>query len=127
MSDIPTELKYVTSHEWVRDEGDGTVTIGITDFAQQQLGDVVFIELPTVGNHYSVEDEFGVIESVKAASDLYAPLTGEVIAINAALEDDPEMVNSLPYEAWICRMRPVGAGAMDALLDAVGYAEVCAE
>ncbi len=96
MSDIPTELKYVTSHEWVRDEGDGTVTIGITDFAQQQLGDVVFIELPTVGNHYSVEDEFGVIESVKAASDLYAPLTGEVIAINAELEDDPEMGNSVP-------------------------------
>jgi len=127
MSNIPTELKYVASHEWIRDEGDGTVTIGVTDFAQESLGDVVFVELPVVGNDYSAEEEFGVIESVKAASDLYAPLSGEVIAVNEALEDDPEMVNSEPYDAWICRMRLSDTTELDSLLDAEAYAEACEE
>lgn len=127
MSDIPSELKYVASHEWVRDEGDGTVTIGVTDFAQEQLGDVVFVELPEVGTTYGAEDEFGVIESVKAASDLYAPVSGEVIEVNDDLDDDPELVNSDPYGAWICRMRLSDAAEMDGLLDAEGYADACEE
>ena len=127
MSNIPTELKYVASHEWIRDEGDGTVTIGVTDFAQESLGDVVFVELPVVGDEYGAEDEFGVIESVKAASDLYAPVSGEVIEVNTELEDDPENVNSEPYDAWICRMRLSDASELEALLDAQAYAEACEE
>ena len=102
MSNIPAELKYIASHEWLRLEDDGTITVGITDHAQDLLGDVVFVELPDVGDIIAVDDEISVVESVKAASDVYAPISGEVVAINEALEDDPEIINSDPYgEGWL--------------------------
>lgn len=126
MSDIPSDLKYVASHEWIRDEGDGVVTIGITDHAQDLLGDVVFIELPEVGSEFTTGDDLGVVESVKAASDVYAPLSGEVIAINAELEDAPELVNSDPYgDGWFVQIRLSDTSEVDDLLDADGYAELC--
>ncbi|MDR5865720.1 glycine cleavage system protein GcvH [Halomonas koreensis] len=122
MSAIPANLRYAESHEWVQDNGDGTVTIGITDHAQQSLGDVVFVELPEVGANLSKGDEFGVVESVKAASDLYAPLAGEVVAVNEELEDAPETLNEAPYEGgWIMKLRLEDAAALDALLDADAY------
>ncbi|QTF91022.1 glycine cleavage system protein GcvH [Halomonas sp. BM-2019] len=125
MSSIPANLRYAESHEWVRDNGDGTVTIGISDHAQQALGDVVFVELPEVGRTLALKEEFGVVESVKAASDLYAPVAGEVIAVNAALEDAPETLNEAPYEGgWIMQLRLDDAAQLDALLDADGYAAV---
>ena len=106
MSNLPTNLRYAKSHEWVLDHQDGTVTIGITDHAQEALGDVVFVELPEVGQELSKGKEFGVIESVKAASDLYSPVDGEVIEINDALEDAPETVNDAPYEGgWMMKVR----------------------
>ncbi|MBR9868815.1 glycine cleavage system protein GcvH [uncultured Amphritea sp.] len=126
MSDIPSDLKYVASHEWIRDEGDGVVTIGITDHAQDLLGDVVFVELPEVGSEFTTGDDLGVVESVKAASDVYAPLSGEVIAINAELEDAPELVNSDPYgDGWFVQIRLSDVSETDDLLDADGYAELC--
>ncbi|WP_417582366.1 glycine cleavage system protein GcvH [Nitrincola sp.] len=126
MSNIPNELSYVASHEWIRDEGDGTVTIGITDHAQDLLGDVVFVELPEVGDQVSAGDDIGVVESVKAASDVYAPLTGEVIAVNEDLEDAPELVNGDPYgDGWFIRLRLTDAEELTDLLDADGYAEHC--
>lgn len=122
MSSIPTELRYAESHEWIKDNGDGTVTIGITDHAQEALGDVVFVELPEVGASLDAGAEFGVVESVKAASDLYAPLTGEVLEVNEALEDSPESINDSPYEdAWIMKVRVDDASELEALLDAEGY------
>jgi len=128
MSDLPQGLSYVASHEWIRNEGDGTVTIGVTDFAQEQLGDVVFVELPDVGAELTLEDEFGVIESVKAASDLYAPVSGEVIAVNEQLDDDPEIVNSDPYgDAWLLRIRLSDASELENLLDADAYSALCEE
>jgi glycine cleavage system H protein len=123
---IPIELKYVASHEWVLDEGDGTVTVGITDFAQQQLGDVVFVELPEVDTELSADAECGVIESVKAASDLFAPIAGVVIEVNTQLEDQPELVNTDPYgDAWICKLRLNDATDLQQLLDADTYADLC--
>ncbi|QFU02065.1 Glycine cleavage system H protein [Halomonas sp. THAF5a] len=128
MSSIPANLRYAESHEWVLDNGDGSVTIGITDHAQEALGDVVFVELPEVGKTLAVGDEFGVIESVKAASDLYAPLAGEVIAVNEALEDAPETVNEAPYaDGWIMKVRLDDAAALESLLDADAYQAVAAE
>lgn len=125
MSNIPAELKYLQSHEWVRIEDDGCVTVGITDHAQDALGDVVFVELPEMGALLSAGDEAGVIESVKAASDIYAPLSGEVIAVNGTLEDAPETVNSDPYnDGWLFRVRLSDEGELDELLDADGYAEL---
>lgn len=125
MSSIPANLRYNDSHEWVLDNGDGTVTIGITDHAQEALGDVVFVELPEVGRTLEKGEEFGVIESVKAASDLYAPLAGEIVAVNEALEDAPETVNESPYEGgWIMKVRVEDAAAVEALLDAEGYQAV---
>ncbi|AXY41405.1 glycine cleavage system protein GcvH [Halomonas alkalicola] len=125
MSSIPANLRYADSHEWVLDNGDGTVTIGISDHAQQALGDVVFVELPEVGRTLAVKEEFGVIESVKAASDLYAPVAGEVIAVNEALEDAPETVNEAPYaDGWIMKVRLDDSAQLDDLLDADGYAAV---
>ncbi|HSH48271.1 MAG TPA: glycine cleavage system protein GcvH [Halomonas sp.] len=122
MSSIPTDLRYAESHEWIKDNGDGTVTIGITDHAQEALGDVVFVELPEVGASLDTGAEFGVVESVKAASDLYAPLTGEVLEVNEALEDSPESINDSPYEdAWIMKVRVDDASELEALLDAEGY------
>ncbi|GAA5178590.1 MULTISPECIES: glycine cleavage system protein GcvH [Halomonadaceae] len=118
MSNIPANLRYTESHEWVLDNGDGTLTIGITDHAQEALGDVVFVELPEVGRALDKGEEFGVIESVKAASDLYAPLDGEIVAINEALEDAPETVNSSPYEdGWLLTLKTGDSDALDDLLD----------
>lgn len=125
MSSIPANLRYADSHEWVLDNGDGTVTIGISDHAQKALGDVVFVELPEVGRTLALKEEFGVIESVKAASDLYAPVAGEVIAVNEALEDAPETVNEAPYaDGWIMKVRLDDSAQLDDLLDADGYAAV---
>ncbi|MCO7231826.1 MULTISPECIES: glycine cleavage system protein GcvH [Cobetia] len=125
MSNIPATLKYTESHEWVQDNGDGTVTIGITDHAQEALGDVVFVELPEVGRELALEEEFGVIESVKAASDLYAPLAGEVIAVNESLEDAPESVNESPYDdAWILKMKVADSAELEKLLDADAYSQL---
>ena len=121
MSNLPTNLRYAESHEWVLDNKDGTVTVGITDHAQQALGDVVFVELPEVGPALSKGQEFGVIESVKAASDLYSPVVGEVIEVNDALEDAPETVNEAPYEGgWIMKVR-LDSDSLDGLLDADAY------
>lgn len=122
MSNVPTDLKYMDSHEWVRVEADGTVTVGITDFAQEQLGDVVFIELPEVGMEVVVGQEVAVVESVKAASDIYAPLTGTVIAINEELVDAPELTNEDSYnKAWFFKMEITNTAELDNLLDAEGY------
>lgn len=121
MSNLPANLRYAESHEWVLDNKDGTVTVGITDHAQQALGDVVFVELPEVGTALSKGQEFGVIESVKAASDLYSPVAGEVIEVNDALEDAPETVNEAPYEGgWIMKVR-LDDNALDGLLEADAY------
>jgi len=126
MSDIPADLKYIASHEWVRVEGDGTVTVGVTDHAQDALGDVVYVELPEIDVVLSAGDEAGVVESVKAASDIYTPLSGTVIAVNSTLEDAPEQVNSDPYgEGWFFKLRLADARELDELLDADGYADVC--
>jgi len=120
MSKIPADLKYTEDHEWLRTEGDGNATIGITDHAQSSLGDITFVELPAVGDRLTRGDTFGTVESVKAASDLYAPVTGEVVAINEALEDDPEQVNSDPYgTGWMIKIRI--EGEPESLLDAAAY------
>ena len=125
MSSIPANLRYNDTHEWVLDNGDGTVTIGITDHAQEALGDVVFVELPEVGRALTKGEEFSVVESGKAASDLYAPLEGEVVAVNEELEDNPETINESPYEnGWIIKVRVDDAGAVAALLDADAYQAV---
>ena len=127
MSNTPDDLKYTKDHEWIRDEGDGTVAVGITDHAQELLGDLVFVELPEVGASLENGAECAVVESVKAASDVYSPLDGEVTAVNGALSDTPEIINEDPYgEGWIFKMRLADAAEMDDLLDAAGYAEVIA-
>jgi len=123
MSNIPSELKYATSHEWVRNEGDGIVTVGITEHAQDLLGDMVFVELPDVDDEVSVGDDICVAESVKAASDIYAPVTGKVIEINEDLEDSPELVNSDAFgDGWLFKVKMEDAGELENLLDAEGYA-----
>ncbi len=128
MSHTPIELKYASTHEWARLEEDGTVTVGITDHAQAALGDVVFVETPEVGVVLAAGDEAGVVESVKAASDIYAPVTGEVLEINMLLEDDPETVNSDPYGAgWFYKLQPSDPGELDALLSADDYQQQCAD
>ena len=122
MSHIPANLRYTDSHEWVLDNGDGTVTIGITDHAQEALGDVVFVELPETGRELDAGEEFGVIESVRAASDLYLPLSGEIVAVNESLEDAPETVNDNPYEdGWIIKLKLAEPEALESLLDATAY------
>jgi glycine cleavage system H protein len=121
MSDIPAELRFAESHEWARLETDGTVTVGISDHAQEALGDVVFVELTEVGKVFAAGDQSGVVESVKAASDIYAPVSGEVIAINEALTDSPEELNNDPYGAWIFKLQPSDKAELDKLLDAAGY------
>ena len=126
MSHNPAELRYASTHEWARLEEDGTVTVGITDHAQEALGDVVFIETPTVGDTIAAGDQAGVVESVKAASDIYAPVAGEVIAVNEVLEDAPETVNGDPYqEGWFFRLKPDDVSELDALMDAEAYAAQC--
>jgi glycine cleavage system H protein len=122
MSKIPSELKYTKSHEWVRDEGDGTVTVGITDHAQELMGDLVFVEVPEVGAERGAGDAIAVVESVKAASDVYAPIGGEVIAVNEDLGDAPETINEDPYgNGWIFKLRVADAGELGSLLDAEAY------
>lgn len=122
MSEIRPDLKYLPSHEWARVEDDGTVTIGITDHAQESLGDVVFVELPEVGSVVSAGQEAGVVESVKAASDIFSPVSGEVIAINEELEDAPETVNSSPFDdGWFFQVRPSDLDELNDALDASGY------
>jgi glycine cleavage system H protein len=128
MSNVPSELKYVSSHEWIREEGDGVVTIGITDYAQESLGDVVFVETPDVGAEVSAGDDAGVVESVKAASDIYAPLSGTVIEVNEELEDAPENVNNDPYgDGWFFKLKLSDAAELDDLLSAEEYQEQCEE
>ncbi len=128
MSNTPSELKYASSHEWARLEEDGTVTVGITDHAQEALGDVVFVELPDVGASLAAGDEAGVVESVKAASDIYAPVGGEVIAVNEKLEDEPETVNADPYhDGWFFTVKPGDTSELDALLSAEDYQQQCAD
>ena len=123
MSEFPSDLGYRDSHEWVRSEKDGTVVVGISDHAQGELGDIVFVELPEPGMSYDQGEACAVIESVKAASDVYAPLSGEVIQANGKLEDSPELVNSDPYgEGWLFRLIPSNASQIDSLMDAGEYA-----
>ncbi len=128
MSEFPAELKYASSHEWTRLESDGSVVVGITDHAQDALGDVVYIELPEVGAHVDAGTEVAVIESVKAASDIYSPVTGDVTEINPALEDEPEAVNSAPYgDGWLFRVMPTDVASMSDLMDAEAYAAAVEE
>ena len=128
MVDTPKELGYRETHEWVRNEGDGTVTVGITDYAQDSLGDIVYVELPELGDELDLGQEAGVVESVKAASDVFAPLTGTVIAINEALEDTPEIINASPYgDGWFYRLRLADPAELDDLLDAQAYLDVVEE
>ena len=119
---IPADLKYTESHEWIRTEPDGTLTVGITDHAQDALGDLVFIELPAVGKTLAALENCVVLESVKAASDAYAPVAGEVVAVNTPLVDTPEALNAAPYDAWLFRMKPAAGASLAGLLDAAGYA-----
>jgi glycine cleavage system H protein len=118
---IPADLKYTESHEWIRTEADGTLTVGITDHAQQALGDIVFLELPEAGRAVSAGDAVAVIESVKAASDIYAPVSGEIIASNSDLADTPEDVNGEPYESWLFKIKPAADAKLDRLIDAAAY------
>lgn len=122
MSKTPQELRYTKTHEWVRQERDGTLTVGITDHAQELMGDMVYVELPPVGRRVEQDKECAVVESVKAASDVYAPVAGEIVATNAALADTPERINQDPYGAgWLFRMRPDNSSDVNALLDAQAY------
>jgi glycine cleavage system H protein len=126
MSEIPGDLRYVESHEWARVEDDGTITIGISDHAQEALGDVVYVELPEVDLSVEAKGEAGVVESVKAASDIYAPVSGTIIAVNTVLEDAPETVNESPYDnGWFFKMKPDNLADLEALLDANAYQELC--
>jgi glycine cleavage system H protein len=120
----PAQLKYSATHQWARRESDGSITVGITDHAQEMLGDVVFIDSPKTGSNVKQGEVCGVIESVKAASDIYAPVSGEVIAVNAGLADAPEKVNEDPYAAWMFRVKPANASELDLLLDAAAYQKV---
>ncbi len=126
MSDIPGDLKFLCSHEWARVESDGTITVGISDHAQDLLGDIVFVELPEVGQSVEAESDAAIVESVKAASDIYSPLSGEVIEVNALLEDQPEIINSSPYEdGWIYKLTPADTGELDNLLSPEDYSDIC--
>jgi glycine cleavage system H protein len=118
---IPENLRYTKSHEWVRRESDGSITVGITDHAQEMLGDLVFIELPEAGKSFAAQAQIAVVESVKAASDIYAPVAGSVTEVNQAAADAPESVNEDAYAAWLFRMKPANAADIDALLNATGY------
>ena len=121
MSNVPANLKYATSHEWALLNADGSVTIGITDHAQEALGDLVFVELPEVGAHYAAENEIAVVESVKAAADVYAPIAGTVTEVNQAAADAPESVNQDAYSAWLFKMTPDNVADLDKLLNAAAY------
>jgi glycine cleavage system H protein len=121
---VPTNLKYAKSHEWSKLEADGTITIGISDHAQEALGDIVFLELPDIGRIVKAGEEIAVVESVKAASDIYAPISGEVVATNGAAADAPESVNTDAYTAWLFKIKPSNISEYEALLDAAAYAKV---
>jgi len=128
MSNVPNELRYTKTHEWVRTESDGSVTVGITDHAQELLGDMVFVELPETDVPYTSGDDCAVVESVKAASDIYCPISGEIIAVNEALTEAPETINQDPYDTgWIFKITPEDDGEVDELLDADAYLELIAE
>ncbi len=124
---IPADLKYTESHEWVRAEADGTLTVGITEYAQDALGDIVFVELPKVGKVFTAGDDAAVVESVKAASDIYSPVSGECIAVNDAVADAPDSINTDAYAAWLFKLKPSDAGAINSLLDATAYGKATAE
>lgn len=125
MSDLPADLKYTKTHEWLRAESDGSITVGITEHAQDQLGDMVYVELPDTGRTVSVDEACAVVESVKAASDVYAPIAGEIVAVNEELADSPEKVNQSPYgDGWLLRIKPESANALDSMLDAAAYQAV---
>lgn len=124
---IPAELKYTKSHEWIRREDDGTVTVGITDHAQEALGDIVFLDLPDTGRVVAAGEECAVVESVKAASDIYAPVAGEIVATNEAALDAPESVNADAYANWLFKIKPANLADVDGLLDAAAYAEIAAD
>lgn len=124
MSDVPADLKYIETHQWVRVADDGIATVGITDFAQEQLGDVVYVGVPDVGTTVNGGEEAGVAESVKSASDVFSPVTGEVTEVNEALEDEPEKVNDDPYgDGWLFKVRLADKGELDGLMDPAAYAE----
>ena len=126
MGDIPGDLKFLSSHEWVRVEPDGSVTIGISDHAQDLLGDIVFVELPEIGQSIDAETDAAIVESVKAASDVYSPISGEVTEVNPILEDQPEIINTSPYEdGWFYKMMPSDLGEIENLLSPEEYSEVC--
>ena len=128
MSEIPGDLKFRPSHEWVRVEEDGSATVGISDHAQDQLGDIVFVELPETGRQISVEDEIAIVESVKAASDVYSPISGEIIEINELLNDAPETVNESPYtDGWFFKIQPENMDELNDLLSPDEYGEMCEE
>jgi glycine cleavage system H protein len=127
MSNIPADLRFAESHEWARLETDGTVTVGISDHAQEALGDVVYVELTEIGKVFAARDTAGVVESVKAASDIYSPVSGEVIAINEDLNGSPELLNSDPYGAWIFKVKPSNTAELEKLLDAAAYKSAIGE
>jgi len=128
MNEIPGDLKFKTSHEWVRVEQDGTVTVGISDHAQDLLGDIVFVELPDIGTQMNAEDEVAIVESVKAASDVYSPVSGEIIEVNELLIDNPETVNESPYsDGWFYKIQPDDLDEINELLSPEEYSEVCEE
>jgi glycine cleavage system H protein len=118
---VPQDLRYTATHEWVKSEADGTATVGITDHAQSALGDLVYVELPAVGRVVAAGEACAVVESVKAASDIYAPVAGEIVAVNPALAGTPEVVNQGAYDAWLFKLKPADAAAIGALLDAAAY------
>jgi glycine cleavage system H protein len=118
---IPTQLKYTKSHEWGKTDSDGTITVGITQHAQELLGDMVFVELPKIGRTLAQKEECVVVESVKAAADVYSPVAGEVVAVNSELESSPEKINQDPYQAWLFKLKPANAADLAGLLDAQGY------
>ena len=124
---IPADLKYTESHEWVRIETDGTLTVGITEYAQDALGDIVFVELPSVGKAFSAGDDAAVVESVKAASDIYSPVAGQVVAVNTAVADAPDSINSDAYSAWLFKLQPSDPNSINGLLDAAAYGKNTAE
>ncbi len=124
MSHLPNHLKYATSHEWASVEDDNIVRIGITDFAQEELGDLVYIELPELGRHVAAQEQCAVVESVKTASDLYSPVSGEIVAINESLNDEPEQINDSPYESWIFCVKANDLSDLNSLLDAEAYQQL---
>lgn len=122
MAKVPSNLKFLDSHEWARVEDDGTVTVGISDHAQELLGDIVFVELPEIGKEISQSSDIAIVESVKAASDVYSPLTGEIVEINESLNDNPEIINASPYDdGWFFKIKPQDISEMEKLLDAAAY------